>query len=95
MGIGVDEKLMHAMKVEVDRLHGRQVAAHSISEVAERLHETYSHRSLEQIEDRLKLVLSMRGLFNCEQHAPREPNSTLLSPAAGKSPPNPSLPAAL
>ena len=91
MGIGVDEKLMHAMKVEVGRLHGRRADARAINEITERLHETYPHRTLEQMKDRLKLVLHMGGLLIPEQATPRELYSNLLSPAAERLRPNPPL----
>ena len=66
MGIGLDEVLMIAINLEVDHLHGRPAAVSDIGQLAERLHRTYPHRTVEQINNRLKLVLYMRGQLSSE-----------------------------
>ena len=62
MPVGPDEALTQAMSVEIERL--RRTTRPHLHEIAERLHESHPHRSIEQIEHRLKLLLLSRGLFD-------------------------------
>ena len=62
MGIGRDEKLMQSINAQAELFDARRAAFVDLHDVARRLHESHGHRTVEQIEERLRLILSARGM---------------------------------
>lgn len=62
MGIGPDEKLMQSINAHAELFDARRAAFVDLHDLARRLHEIHAHRPVEQIEERLRLILSARGI---------------------------------
>lgn len=62
MRVGPDEKLTQAINADPELFDVRRISSIDLGEVARRLHENHSHRTVEEIENRLRLVLLMRGM---------------------------------
>jgi hypothetical protein len=62
MGIGPDEKLMQSINAHAELFDARRAAFVDLHDVARRMHESHAHRTVEQIEVRLRLILSARGM---------------------------------
>jgi hypothetical protein len=86
MGIGPDEKLMQAINADPQLCDARRAAFIDLSEVASRLHASHPHRTVEQIEDRLRLVLSVGGM-SLNEKQPLGHSTTILSAAIADSQP--------
>lgn len=61
MPIGKDEKLMSAINTELVSYRSCKADDAVVRAIAERLHECYPHRPVDQIERRMRLMLSQRG----------------------------------
>lgn len=62
MRVGPDEKLMQAINADPQLYAARRTSSIDLGEVARRLHANHPHRTVEEIERRLRLVLLMRGM---------------------------------
>lgn len=63
MRVGRDENLMQAMNAAPELCAARRTSSLDLGEVARRLHANHPHRTVEEIEYRLRLVLLMRGML--------------------------------
>ncbi|KKX27085.1 hypothetical protein [Rhizobium sp. LC145] len=64
MKTGRDEQLMGAINAEADRFLPDGACETNLGQIAARLHERYPHRTGQEIESRLRLVMWSRGQFS-------------------------------
>nr|CAD6437855.1 hypothetical protein REQ54_04302 [Rhizobium sp. Q54] len=62
MGIGIDEKLTIAINGELAGNRLSEIDDANVRQIAEQLNESFPHRSVEEIESRMKLMFWSRGV---------------------------------